>query len=365
MAVRFPYSDDLSRAATMPRRPPPRLGFEFGALLVVTALAVALRVARLAGLSPDLGAAAPAIAWALLRRGAGPWVALAAAAITATTPWAVHASRSGSTVGTAFVASLALCASVRAVRPLPALAVGAVAAALAWYAASKSELTPQTIDPGAWLVADVGLGSLVLVLAAWFPAAARRRVVATLAAGTLATVVLFFRFSTAAGAASATACVVVLAASGLGGWLEAADGALMRAAALAIALVPSVPSLASEFIDGGRFDLEPLAVAFAERRQNGEVIFASDPVLAAHAFGVDCRPLPPSARGPADFLPADRGAWVLLLFDRGRPLGDPGGLSAAIERALPLVARTSKKRLDLHRFEARLYRSAPARNRQP
>lgn len=373
----------------MPRRAPPSLRLEFVALVLVTALATALRVARLSGLSPDLGeaahfltanpvrfleprawsaalgAAAPAIVWALLRQGAGPWVALAAAAIAATTPFAVHVARSGTTVCATFVAALALFAALRALRPLLALLVGAGAAALVWFAAARSELTPQTIDPGAWLAADVGLGSLAFLFAAWFPAATRRRVVATLAAGTLATVALLFRFNTAVAAANATACVVVVAASGLGAWWEAAEPPLLRLAALAIALVPSAPSLASEFIDGGRFDLAPLAAAFAERHQSGEVLFASDAELAAHGFGVDCRPLPGNARTPADFLPIDRVTWVLLLFDRGRPLGDPGGLSPAIERQLALVARTFKKRLDLHRFEARLYRNAPARSRAP
>jgi hypothetical protein len=373
----------------MAERSPPTLRFEFGALVTVTALATALRVARLSGLSPDLGeaahfltanpvrfleprawsaalgAAAPAIVWALLRRGTGPWVALAAATIAATTPWSVHASRSGATLGAIFVAALALFSALRAARPRVALVVGAVAAALMVFAASKSVVTPSRIDPGAWLVADVGLGSLPFVAAAFAAPAARWRVALTFAAGVVCTVLLFERFNTAAGAASATACVVVLAASGLGGWWEAAERPLPRLAALAMAVVPSLPSLASEFIDGGRFDLAPLAVAFAERHQSGDAFFASDAELAEHGFGVDCRPLPASARAPADFLPADRPAWILLLFDRGRPLGDPAGLSPAIERQLPLVARTFRKRLDLHRFEARLYRSEPVKRRPP
>jgi hypothetical protein len=373
----------------MTERTPPTLRFEFGALLIVTALAAALRVARLSGLAPDLGeaahfltanpvrfleprawsaalgAAAPAMVWAILRRGGGPWIALAAATITATTPWSVHASRSGTTLCASFVASLALFAAIRAARPLVALAVGGGAAALLAFAASKSVVTPQRIDPGAWLVADVGLGSLPFVLAAWAPRAARRRVAATFGAGLLCTIVLLQRYSTAVGAAGATACVVVLAASGLGGWWEAAERPLPRLAALAMAVVPSLPSLASEFIDGGRFDLERLTAAFNERRQSGDAFFASDAELAEHGFGVDCRPLPRIASAPADFLPADRAAWVLLLFDRGRPLGDPAGISPAIEKQLALVARTFKKRLDLHRFEARLYRSEPTRKRPP
>jgi hypothetical protein len=373
----------------MTERFPPSLRFEFGALLLVTALATALRVVRLSGLAPDLGeaahfltanpmrfleprawsaalgSAAPAIVWAILRRGSGPWIALAAAAITATTPWSVHASRSGTTLEATFVAALALFSAIRAARPAVALLVGAAAAALVVFAASKSVVTPQRIDPGAWLVADVGLGGLAFVLAAWFPASARPRVVATLGAGILCTVLLLQRYSTATGAASATACVVVLAAGGLGGWWEAAERPLPRLAALAMAVVPSMPSLASEFIDGGRFDLAPLALAFADLHQSGDVLFASDAELAEHGFGVDCRPLPKSAHAPSDFLPGDRPAWVLLLFDRGRPLGDPAGITPAIERQLALVARTFKKRLDLHRFEARLYRSDPVKRRPP
>src|SRR5262245_39059784 len=139
----------------MTERSPPSLRFEFGALLLVTALAAVLRVVRVSALAPDLGeaahfltanpvrfleprawsaalgSAAPAMAWAILRGGCGPWIALAAALITATTPWAVHASRSGTTLGAAFVASLALFAAIRAARPLVALAVGGAAAALA------------------------------------------------------------------------------------------------------------------------------------------------------------------------------------------------------------------------------------------
>src|SRR5262249_59218570 len=111
--------------------------------------------------SAALGAAAPALAWALLRRGAGPCVALAAAAIVATTAFGVHVSRSGSTVGAAFVASLALFAALRGLRPLLALGIALSMAALAAFSASKAVVTSAAIEGPAWLAADVGLGSLV------------------------------------------------------------------------------------------------------------------------------------------------------------------------------------------------------------
>src|SRR6185369_4921580 len=176
---------------------------ELAALVVVTVAAAALRVVGLAGLPPDLGeaahfltanpdrfveprawsaalgAASPALACALLLRGAGPCVALAAATLAATTPFAVHASRSGSTVGAPFVGSLALFAALRGLRPLLALGVATSMAALALFAASKAVATSAAVEGPAWVAADLGLGGLVFVAAAWCaPAGGGARAVA-------------------------------------------------------------------------------------------------------------------------------------------------------------------------------------------
>jgi hypothetical protein len=389
--------DDLSRAASARAEAPAGPWIELAGLAAVTAAAALLRGVGVAGLPPDLGeaahfltanpdrflsprawsaalgAASPAIAWALLRRGAGPCVALAAAAIAATTPFAVHVSRSGSTVGATFVASLALFAALRGLRPLPAAGAGLAMAALACLSASKAVATSAAIETSAWFSADLGLGSLVFVAAAWFapPRAGagaispRRRATLVLAAGAALSTALALAFAPGPAAASLCAAVVVLAGSGLGRWWESAPTPLARLAALVFAIVPSFPSLASEFVDGGRFDVAPLAAAFAELRRGGEPLYASDPAFASHGFGVECLQLPVNARTPEDFLPADRTAWVLLLFDGGRPLGDHEGVTPAIERGLALVARSTQKRFDLHRYEARLYRrEAPARERR-
>ena len=393
-----PGRDDLS-PATSARAASAAGGarLELAALAAVTVAAAALRVFGLGGLPPDLGeaahfltanpdrfveprawsaalgAASPALAWALLRRGAGPCVALAAATLGATTPFAVHVSRSGSTVGATFVASLALFAALRGLRPLLALGVATSMAALALFSASKAVATSAAVEGSAWVAADLGLGGLVFVVAAWCaPAgggaravAPRRRLLVVVAAAALLSAGLKLGFAPEPAAACLTAAVVVLAASGLGLWWEAAPAPLARLAALSFAVVPSLPSLASEFVDGGRFDVAPLAAAFSERRRGGEPLFASDPAFASHGFGVECLRLPLRARSPDDFLPVDRAGWVLLLFDRGRPLGDHEGVTPEIERGLALVARSTRRRLDLHRYEARLYRrEAPRRDRR-
>ncbi|MBL8841956.1 MAG: hypothetical protein JNL90_10570 [Planctomycetes bacterium] len=389
--------------AAPPLAPPLSPPLAVRTLVAVTLLAAALRLPGLAALplAPDealhaapllerwmgstsatarllplaLGLLAiPWLASALAARGA--LTAFALALLLAASPWHLHASRLAHTDSALFLASgLALAlllprerdrvaprASGRIAASLAGLAAAAVAVAL--HAAPPASELPRSWEP--LLIGELGLGVLLLALLALMlrapPSGARPLLClgAALLAASLGSKPLL------RSAAPAAAALLLAAALVLGRLLEATASTRARLALWAMALVPGLPTLISEHLDGGRFELAPLAAALAAERHAGEPLYAHAPEFAARALQVGARPLdelvaPLALAGSPDAAPARLpAAFVLLLLERGAPLAG-GTLPHELEARLQLVARTAARRFDLSRYEARLYRVAATR----
>jgi hypothetical protein len=311
-----------------------------------------------------IGAATAPLAFLLLRPlGRAP--AFAAAQLVALSPWHVHASRVGGPATSAFLALLVAgaCASslLRRTRDwTPRLALAVAAAAAAILLLARSEPAAVRAGPLALLAGDVGVALPLLALAA-FARRERRgeHALALLACAACAAI------ATRLGARVEPAAwllppLLLAAADELGRWLAAAPDGRARVAVAALAIVPTLPSLLSEPIDGGRHDVAALQPAFAAARRAGEPLFASDPALVERVFGVEARPLHELGRAAPGELggaaPAGgRAEFVVLLLERGEIVGGAPGV-AELQAGMDLIARSGRKRLDLARHEARLYR---------
>lgn len=327
--------------------------------------------ARLLPLLAGVLAVPLAAAWLAPR--AGRAVALAAALLITISPWHVHASRLATPESGEFLAWLLAIAGLVSGWPDRPLAR---ARRIGWIAvAAALAITCQRIAPspsvGAgrdfapFLVADLGAGTLAF--AALLPLL-RGAAPKGLAAALLAVALLALRLAPwphawrvylppAADLTAATVVAVLVAAAfALGRLRDALPTAREVVALQAIAVLPCLPALIGEHQDGGRFQLQELATAFAERRQPGEPLFATCPELATRAFAVAARPLQEAiaTSGHAD----GHASWLLLLLDRGQS-ADGETLPADLESQLSLVAVAAPRRFDLRRYEARLYRREP------
>ncbi len=314
-------------------------------------------------LALSIGAATAPLAFVLVRP-AGRARAMALALLVATSPWHVHASRLAGPGSAAFLALLAagawigsvLCGG-RGVETRFSLGLLAAVAAIDLLARGGAASTPAA-RPGlvVLLAGDVGVALPLLALLGLLRSEPRSEHLFALLACSGCAAVAELRPGAIAPAAWLLPPLFLCAADELGRWLEAARSARASLALALLAVVPTLPALASEQIDGGRFDLAPIERAFSTTRRAGEPLYASDPALASRVLRVEARPLAELA-GEA---PAGRAAFVLLLIERGTALGGEA-LPADFESRLDLLARTARTRLDLNRLEARLYRrpSAP------
>ncbi len=360
-------------------QPPAPLSWK--ALAALTLLAALLRLPGLAALPFAPEESPRALPWieAWLGRGtlaaralpfacallAVPWVASAlasragatagwvAALLVAASPWHLHAARLATLDSALFLASSVALALLLPTANSPrrrlALVSGTIAAAIAFalYASLPQSAGARAFAP--LLIGDLGLGVLLLsFFALWLrqPVAGARR--ALLLGGSL----LLAAGGTAPllrSSAPAVAALLLAAALVLAKLLDATESRRAQLALWAMALVPGLPTLISEHLDGGRYELRPLAAALASERHANEPLFAHSPDFVARELHVAASPLAELIDTP----PAT--GFVLLLLDRGAPSADPP-LPPELEARLSLVARTAARRFDLSRYEARLYR---------
>ena len=157
--------------------------------------------------------------------------------------------------------------------------------------------------------------------------------------------------------AAAIPCLMVLSGLGLGEMLRLLEGRNgSRLAVLVLALVPGLPVFLSQQIDNSRYDVAHVSKALRQVHRPGEPVFAETHRLTQHYSGIPCQELPPTGRELRARLPGDERAFVILHLQRGRAVGTRNAsLQPWVEANLRLLARSAPKRLDMHRFETRLY----------
>ncbi len=362
------------------------------ALLAVTAIGAALRIRGIAELpwGHEEACAAPAfvtrwfgatpfaarllpatigivsvpVAALLLARRFGKMPAVTVALLLATSPWHVHASRLAALDSTLFAMGLVGCVSGfggvggTAGRWLGRLILAATL--LAALGVWRAELAPRAVDATVLLFGDLGVGVALLFVIAmvrrldrWAP---------RIAVAWLLTLLLL---DGARGGLQSTTVALVMALVLLGAgfelarWMAATASRRVQLALLLMAIVPGLPGLMSEQLDGGRFDVRALLPALERARRGSEPLYASVPELATRELHVAAQPLTEVMSGRVVLPPRDGVAFVLLLLERGRLVGGEA-LPPGFEARFSLLARSSARRFDLRRFEARLYRSGAA-----
>lgn len=163
--------------------------------------------------------------------------------------------------------------------------------------------------------------------------------------------------------AAALPALFLLAARGLAELLRATAGQrLAQLALVSMALLPSVPVFLSGLIDNSRYDVPTVASYLEREHRPGEPVLAQAPALTAFYSGLDCEELPKASAELVERLTATEGrVFVLMLLQRGRIVApiEPA-LQRHVESHLVLLARSARKRMDMRRFETRLYLWNPA-----
>jgi hypothetical protein len=334
----------------------------FAAFVAVVTIGVLLRVAVAErALVAHAAAAAATVALAWYAGGTGRFTPFVTGLFVAASPWAVAASRTATTDVVLVMSFLVASAIVAQTRDLARGArVVTSIAALGLYAFGALRLTAERVPfvhapfaerLGILLAGDVGVGVAFFALAALLCGRRRLEKLALLGASLL----LFVCKPSGASLALVVAPLLWVASDEVARWCESLDSPRARAAVLVVALGPTLPTLWSDVTTDRRADVAALRLELAKSRRADEPLFCNERELATELLSVSARPLD-EALAPGALPPRGHDAFVLLLLDRGRLL-DGRELPPDFESRLELVARAGRRRLDLHRYEARLYRS--------
>jgi hypothetical protein len=150
--------------------------------------------------------------------------------------------------------------------------------------------------------------------------------------------------------------VYVFAALGMARLLERLPSLRAGLVLAGVILVPPLPVFVSQWMDNSRYDLRAVANALSEVHRPGEPVFSESHAVLQYYSAIPCAELPGTGAELEAALPAKSRAFVALLLQRGTAIGAADRkLQDFVERRMQLLQRTASRRLDMHRFETRLY----------
>jgi hypothetical protein len=143
---------------------------------------------------------------------------------------------------------------------------------------------------------------------------------------------------------------------------------LLPAAVLAMVLLAGAPTLASEYLNGRRYDFRSMARWLQERSTPGDVVFSDQPMVLNHYLrGTKVRHLRPDTLPLRQSLQGVEQSGTGALWIVAPGLGHtfrtdlkPGGLIDWIHRNCQLRNFTGKGRVDFRQQYLQVYRCPPA-----